>query len=144
MGASHDKPRFPPTEPRIFQITNKSLLYIHVKTLNIKLLIDSGAAISILKPLDFLQNYELFSENLKIFGISESSITISKSIHFSMFSKIQKFYICNINSPFDGIRISINRCIIDFESQNLLVNGEKFPLFSIENNKKTYGNFSSY
>lgn len=85
MGASHDKPRFPPTEPRIFQITNKSLLYIHVKTLNIKLLIDSGAAISILKPLDFLQNYELFSENLKIFGISESSITISKSINFSVF-----------------------------------------------------------
>lgn len=114
-------------------------MYIHVKTLNLKLLIDSGAAISILKPLEFLKNYKLTPENLNVFGINESPITISYSITLPTFLKPQKFYVHNINTPFDGILgldfLTNNKCALDFEFRCLFVNGEKFPLFSIGDKK---------
>ncbi|XP_050315786.1 retrovirus-related Pol polyprotein from transposon 17.6 isoform X1 [Anthonomus grandis grandis] len=124
----------------IYQINNQSLLYIHVKTLNLKLLVDSGAAISILKPLNFLTNYKLNSENLEVYGINNISIKIKHSVNFSMFAKTQKFYINNFNSPFDGILgldfLKNNKCTLDFDSKSMLINNEKFPLFSLGDKKE--------
>jgi hypothetical protein len=113
-------------------LENSKLVYIISKDNN-KFLIDSGAAISIMKPCIVPQNIKKHKEDFKIQGISNKHIKINESFYkkFNDSDTLFKIYIADLDIEFDAILgldfLTTFDCIIDLK-ENLKTNFKDIPL----------------
>jgi hypothetical protein len=114
-------------------LENSKLVYIISKDNN-KFLIDSGAAISIMKPCIVPQNIKKHKEDFKIQGISNKHIKINESFYkkFNDSDTLFKIYIADLDIEFDAILgldfLTTFDCIIDLKENLLKTNFKDIPL----------------
>jgi hypothetical protein len=114
-------------------LENSKLVYIISKDNN-KFLIDSGAAISIMKPCIVPQNIKKHKENFKIQGILNKHIKINESFYkkFNDSDTLFKIYIADLDIEFDAILgldfLTTFDCIIDLKQNLLKTNFKDIPL----------------
>jgi hypothetical protein len=114
-------------------LENSKLVYIISKDNN-KFLIDSGAAISIMKPCIVPQNIKKHKEDFKIQGISNKHIKINESFYkkFNDSDTLFKIYIADLDIEFDAILgldfLTTFDCIIDLKQNLLKTNFKDIPL----------------
>lgn len=79
-------------------------MILHDKIINF--LVDTGAAISMLKPhlIKDLKQIQRFNEKVEIKGIGNETFSSNEYINFPFTSKyIHKFFLIDLNIPYDGI-----------------------------------------
>jgi hypothetical protein len=114
-------------------LENSKLVYIISKDNN-KFLIDSGAAISIMKPCIVPQNIKKHKEDFKIQGILNKHIKINESFYkkFNDSDTLFKIYIADLDIEFDAILgldfLTTFDCIIDLKQNLLKTNFKDIPL----------------
>jgi hypothetical protein len=114
-------------------LENSKLVYIISKDNN-KFLIDSGAAISIMKPCIVPQNIKKHKEDFKIQGISNKHIKINESFYkkFNDSDTLFKIYIADLDIEFDAILgldfLTTFDCIINLKENLLKTNFKDIPL----------------
>jgi hypothetical protein len=114
-------------------LENSKLVYIISKDNN-KFLIDSGAAISIMKPCIVPQNIKKHKEDFKIQGILNKHIKINESFYkkFNDSDTLFKIYIADLDIEFDAILgldfLTTFDCIINLKENLLKTNFKDIPL----------------
>ena len=116
-------------------MNDKNLFYVKC-TRNFKYLIDTGAAVSVVKPHVIPENRLTKKENIIISGISGEELLISKSFS-SDFGKSKdsiSVYVCDLQIEFDGIFgmdfLKTYKCIINIPDKSIQANFGKLKLLS--------------
>lgn len=118
----------------LLTVKSRNLYYIKDITNTFKILIDTGAGISIFKEKTAEKFSNKFSENAIIQGITNEKILIkeSKLIPFKA-GDPHKVYIYNLDIEFDGLLgsdfLEHYGCVIDIKNKKLITNFKTVPLF---------------
>ena len=123
------------------------MYYIKDASNKFKLLIDTGAGISIFKE-DIAKNFpQRFTENVSIQGITNEKLHIKESTLVPFNAKNpHKVFIYNLDIEFDGILgldfLEHYQCIIDLNTKELITNFKTIPLHKVDDyfTKKTPDN----
>lgn len=122
-------------------VNSKNLYYINDATGTYKLLIDTGAGISIFKEHTAKNFKQRFPEKVTIQGITDQKISISEStlVPFIV-GNPHKVFIYNLDIEFDGILgldfLEHYECVIDLKSKELVTNFKKIPLHKVGDEKR--------
>jgi RNase H-like domain found in reverse transcriptase/Reverse transcriptase (RNA-dependent DNA polymerase)/Integrase zinc binding domain/Integrase core domain len=122
-------------------VNSKNLYYINDITKRFKILIDTGAGLSIYRPHMFDTPREINKENVVIQGITNEKVNITKStmVHFKP-GDPHKIFIHDIDIDFDGLLgsdfLEHYKCIVDLDNRQLITNFKTVPLFKVSNDDK--------
>lgn len=118
-------------------VNSKNLFYIRDASNKFKLLIDTGAGISVFKK-NTAQNFRTRSpENVTIQGITNQKLHITEStlVPFKAGDPL-KVFIYDLDIEFDGILgldfLEHYECVIDLKSKQLVTNFKHIPLNKVE------------
>jgi len=119
-------------------VNSKNLYYIYDASQTFKLLIDTGAGISIFKA-NTVKNYSRRNpEHITVQGITDQKILITESVCIPFVAgSDHKVYIYDLDIDFDGI-IGLDfldhyNCIVDLKSKQLITNFKTIPLHKVTN-----------
>lgn len=120
----------------MLSVKSKNLYYIYDATNTHKLLIDTGAGLSIFKPR-ICQNYSRrCPENVTIQGITDQKIIINEAV-FIPFDDNEPFkiYVCDLDIEFDGLLgsdfLERYNCIVDIKNKKLITNFKTIPIHKV-------------
>ena len=112
------------------------MYYIKDITNKFKILIDTGAGISIFKPKTAENYKQRFPENVIIQGITDQKIIINESVLIPFTQKDpHKVYVYDLDIDFDGLIgadfLEHYHCIVDIKNKQLITNFKTVPLFKV-------------